>query len=81
MDKVVILESSRIVSFLVSYKDVDSKKALEVLKVLKKTSDVVFHYTETVSRDGGMWRIYTLYGSERDMDKVIKEYKDSVFGG
>ena len=80
MDKVVILESSRIVSFLVGYKDVD-KKALEVLKVLKKTSDVVFHYTETVSRDGGMWRIYTLYGSERDMDKVIKEYKDSVFGG
>ena len=81
MDKVVILESSRIVSFLVSYKDVDSKKALEVLKVLKKTSDVVFHYTETVSRDGGTWRIYTLYGSEGDMDKVIKEYKDSVFGG
>ena len=81
MNKVVILESSRIVSFLVSYKDVDSKKALEVLKVLKKTSDVVFHYTETVSRDGGTWRIYTLYGSEEDMDKVIKESKDSVFGG
>jgi len=60
---------------------VDSKKALAVLKVLKKTSDVVFHYTETVSRDGGTWRIYTLYGSEEDMDKVIKEYKDSVFGG
>ena len=81
MEKVVILESSRIVSFLVGYKDVDSKKALEVLKVLKKTSDVVFHYMETFSRDGETRRIYTLYGSEKDMDKVIKEYKDSVFGG
>ena len=79
MDKVVVLESSRIVKFLVSYKDVvDSKKALEVLKVLKNTSDVVFHYKETFSRDGETWRIYTLSGSEEDMDPVIKEYKNSL---
>ena len=78
MDKAVVLQTTCTVKFLVDYKDVvNIKDALEALRVLETASDVVFDYLTTLyPRDEGTWRIYTLSGSDEDIDAVIKDYNN-----
>ena len=82
---------ARIVKFLVSCKDVrkdvvDSKDALEALKILEKydvifrylTSEynVIFRYLMSEYTKDGTWNTYCLIGKDEDIDAVIKDYNN-----